>query len=137
MQTSFILFSLSVALTILQAGCGGGGGRPDSAPASNAAVVTQGRSNSDKFQEPMSRVTKIVAEILNLKPEEVYVNVPLTKQKNPADELDVVEIVMSVEEAFNIEIKDEELGDTLEDATNDLTVTKLVDIVAKKKQANK
>jgi acyl carrier protein len=139
MQTSFILFSLSVALTMLQAGCSGG--RPDSAPASNAAVVTQqGQSNSDKprqQQETLARVTKIVAEILNLKPEEVYVNVPLTKQKNPADELDVVEIVMSVEEAFNIEIKDEELGGTLEDATKDLTVTKLVDIVAKKKGANK
>jgi acyl carrier protein len=82
-------------------------------------------------------VTKIVAEILSLKPEEVDVDAPLTKQKNPADELDVVEIVMGVEEAFNIEIKDEELGGTLDDATKDLTVTKLVAIVAKKKQANK
>ncbi len=82
-------------------------------------------------------MTKIVAEILSLKPEEVDVDAPLTKQKNPADELDVVEIVMGVEEAFNIEIKDEELGGTLDDATKDLTVTKLVAIVAKKKQANK
>ncbi len=135
MQISVVLFSLCVALTILQAGCSGG--RPDSTPAANAPVVARGQSNSDKPQEPSARVTKIVAEILSLKPEEVDVDAPLTKQKNPADELDVVEIVMGVEEAFNIEIKDEELGGTLDDATKDLTVTKLVAIVAKKKQANK
>ncbi|MCA1566266.1 MAG: acyl carrier protein [Acidobacteria bacterium] len=82
-------------------------------------------------------MTKIVAEILSLKPGEVDVDVPLTKQKNPADELDVVEIVMGVEEAFNIEIKDEELGGTLDDATKELTIRRLVDIVSKKTYANK
>ena len=51
----------------------------------------------------------------------------MSKQKKEADELDVVEIIMNVEVAFNIEIKDEEVGVT------DLSVKKLADIVSQKK----
>jgi len=58
---------------------------------------------------------------------EVGVDMPLSKQKKSADELDVVEIIMNVEEAFNIEINDEEIG------VRDLSVKKLADIVLLKK----
>jgi acyl carrier protein len=58
---------------------------------------------------------------------EVDVDVPLSKQKKSADELDVVEIIMNVEDAFNIEIKDEEVGG------RDSSVKILADIVSQKK----
>jgi acyl carrier protein len=135
MQTLIILFSMSALLAVVQASCASG--HPNSPPTVNVSGITQGRSNSEKPQEVLSRVTKIVAEILSLKPEEIEVNLPLTKQKNAADELDVVEIVLRVEEAYNIEIKDEELGGTLDDVTQDLTTRRLVDIVIKRMSANK
>ena len=68
-----------------------------------------------------------MGEQLDLNVREVDLNVPLSKQKKAADDLDVVEIIINVEEAFNIEIKDEEVGVT------DLSVKKLADIVSQKK----
>ena len=135
MQTLIMLTSISTVLVFVQAGCISG--RSTSAPMEKASNVTQNQTNSHISQDVPTRVTKIVAEILSLKPEEVDVNIPLTMQKNAADELDVVEIVLSVEEAYNIEIRDEELGGTLEDVTRELTVRRLVDIVLKKRPADK
>ena len=66
---------------------------------------------------------------------EVVVDLPLSKQKKAADELDVVEIIMNVEEAFSIEIKDEEVGESLEKISGDLSFKKLADIVIKKKSS--
>ena len=80
-------------------------------------------------EEILTRVTEIVAEALTLRPDEVNVDAPLSKQKNPADDLDVIEIVMTVEHAYQIEIRDDEIGD--------LTVRKLSDIVIKRKQVSK
>lgn len=98
---------------------------------------TSASTDSDKLsQEVLARVTQIVAESLRLKPEEVNVDAALSKQKNPADELDVVEIVMMVEEAYRVEIKDEEVGGALDTATN-LTVRKLADIVVKQMGTSK
>ncbi|HVQ37806.1 MAG TPA: hypothetical protein VMS31_09745 [Pyrinomonadaceae bacterium] len=78
-------------------------------------------------------ITQIVGKQLDLTVHEVDAEAPLTKQKKPADEVDVVEIVMNVEDAFNIEIKDEEVGESLEKIAAHLSVKKLADIVAKKK----
>jgi len=64
---------------------------------------------------------------------EVDVDVPLSKQKRAADELDVVEIIMNVENAFNIEIKDEEVGESLGELGRELSVKKLAEIVSEKK----
>jgi acyl carrier protein len=61
----------------------------------------------------------------------------LSKQKNPADELDVVEIVMMVEEAYQVEIKDEEVGGTLDHVATNLTVRKLAELVVKRMGTNK
>ncbi len=126
---------MSIILALVQAGCISR--HPNSTPAGNASNVTPDRLNSDKSREVLTKVTKIVAEALTLKPEEVEVDAPLTKQKNAADELDVVEIILSVEEAYNIEIRDDDLGGTLDDVTKDLTVRKLVDIVLKMVSAKK
>lgn len=105
-----------------------------------ASPTIKFRNNSagqGSSQEVLTGVTQIVAESLRLKPEEVNVDAPLSKQKNPADDLDVVEIVMMVEEAYKVEIKDEEVVGTLDDEATDLTVRKLADIVVKQKGTNK
>ncbi|HYP42859.1 MAG TPA: phosphopantetheine-binding protein [Candidatus Nitrosocosmicus sp.] len=83
--------------------------------------------------EITARIRGIVAKILNLDSNSIDVNAPLTKQKNPADELDIIEIIMEVEEIFNIEIKDEEIGNSTEQVVKELSVKKLAEIVAKKK----
>ena len=70
---------------------------------------------------------------LDLDVRDVDADLPLSKQKKAADELDVVEIIMNVEEAFGIEIKDEEVGGSLGEVSKDLSVKKLADIVSRKK----
>lgn len=119
---------LSLLAASLQSGCGNmtphqsSGGKPASV-----------ESASFEYQRIVERISSIVGKQLDLNVREVDMNVPLSKQKKAADELDVVEIIMNVEEAFNIEIKDEEVGESLEDVSKDLSVKKLADIVSKKK----
>ena len=101
---------LSLSALLLQAGCG------------SATSV----ESTAEYQRIVGRIRDIVGNQLNLDVGDVDVGVPLSKQKKAADELDVVEIIMTVETAFNIEIKDEDVG-------RDLSVRKLADIVSKKK----
>ena len=101
------LLMLGLLAPLLHAGCGSG-----ASPAN---------------QEIVERIRDIVGRQLNLNSGEVDIDVPLSKQKKAADELDVVEIIMNVEDAFNIEIKDEEVS-------RDVSVKKLADIVSKKKK---
>ena len=89
--------------------------------------ATPHQPSSSEYQRILERISAIVGKQLDLNVREVDVDVPLSKQKKAADELDVVEIIMNVEEAFNIEIKDEEVG------VKDLSVKKLADIVSQKK----
>jgi acyl carrier protein len=83
------LLMLSLLAPLLQAGCG-----------SAASPV---------YQQIVERISGIVGRQLDLNVSEVNIDVPLSKQKKAADELDVVEIIMNVEDAFNIEINDEEV----------------------------
>lgn len=89
--------------------------------------ATPPQPSSSEYQRTLERISTIVGKQLDLNVREVDVDVPLSKQKKAADELDVVEIIMNVEEAFNIEIKDEEVG------VKDLSVKKLADIVSQQK----
>lgn len=135
MQTLLMISSIGAVLALVQAGCASGRSTP--AAAGNTSNVTRSQSDARDSREVLTRVTGIVAELLNLKPEEVDVDAPLSKQKNPADELDVVEIVLTVEDAYDIEISDEEIGGTVEQVTRELTVRKLADIVVKKRSGGK
>ena len=100
---------LSLLALLLQAGCG-------SASVESAA----------EHKRIVERISEIVGNQLDLDVRDVDEDLPLSKQKKGADELDVVEIIMTVEAAFNIKIKDEEVS-------RDLTVKELADIVSKKK----
>jgi acyl carrier protein len=78
------------------------------------------------------RIVKIFGEQLEVDPRTIDVNASLGDQKIQADELDIVELVMAVEEEFKIEIKDEEV-DLGGDLTKSVSVKKFADIVASKK----
>ena len=106
------LSTLSLLAPLLLAGCGS---------------AKHHQPSSSEYQRIVERISGIVAKQLDLNMREVDVDVPLSKQKKSADELDVVEIIMNVEDAFNIEIKDEEVGG------RDSSVKKLADIVSQKK----
>ena len=92
------------------------------------------QATTSELQNTQDKITEIVAKQLGIEPGSVDPNVPLSKQKVAADELDVVEIVMSIEEELDVEIKDEEIGDTVGEITESLSVKKLAEIVAKKKK---
>ena len=80
-------------------------------------------------------VLEQVSTILNIKKDQLLLEQPFSKQTPPADELDVVEIVMAIEEALNIEISDHALGKAvgpkgLENLPKHLTIKQLQRIVA-------
>jgi acyl carrier protein len=77
----------------------------------------------------VDRVRAEVAAILKKKSSQIDVKEPLVAQG--ADELDIVEIVMAVEEAFNAEIPDSAIGEKVGEASKDLTVEKLAEIVSR------
>jgi acyl carrier protein len=62
---------------------------------------------------------------------QIDVSKPLVAQG--ADELDIVEIVLAVEEAFGVEITDSVLEGHVGEASKTLTVQKLAEIVSKPK----
>lgn len=108
-------FSILCLLSpLLQSGCG-------------SATPERGAESAVEYQRSVERIRGIVANQLDLKVQEVDVEVPLSKLKTPADELDVVEIIMNVEDSFSVEIKDDEV------ASGTLSVKALADIVSKKK----
>ena len=116
---------LSLLAPLLLTGCGPAKPHePYGKPGEGAAV-----ESAPEYQRIVERISEIVGHQLDLNAREVDVDVPLSKQKKAADDLDIVEIVMTVEEAFKIEIKDEEVGESF----RDLTVKRLADIVSKKK----
>jgi acyl carrier protein len=108
---------LCLPLAFIQLGCSG----EPSQPASPDRAQIEGR------------VAKAFGEQFGIDPKTIDVNASLGDQKIQADELDVVEIVMRVEEEFDIEIKDEEV-DNATDLTKSLSVKTFVDIVASKKK---
>lgn len=70
------------------------------------------------------KVKDIIAEQLSAEPQIINLNTSLA-QDLKADDLDSIEIVMALEEAFSIEIPDE-------DAEKLLTVKDVVDYIKKK-----
>ena len=70
----------------------------------------------------LSRVVKVTVEKLRVKEEEVVVAASFQEDLG-ADSLDVVELVMALEDEFDIKIPDEEVGEikTVQDAVTYVT----------------
>ena len=71
-------------------------------------------------------VINIIAENLSLKPEDIKLNSDLIADLK-ADSLDVVQIIMSLEDKFDISILDE-------DAENIPTIKHIIDYITEKKK---
>ena len=80
-------------------------------------------------RQTLERVRSEVATILNKDSAQINLTMPLVEQG--ADELDVVEIVMALEEAFNVEIPDSAIGENAAEVSKTLTVQKLAEIVTR------
>ena len=76
----------------------------------------------------VEKVRQEVAKSLKKEVAQMDVRKPLGVQG--ADELDIVEIVMAIEEAFKVEIPDSAVGEKPDEIAKTLTIQKLADIVA-------
>jgi acyl carrier protein len=83
-------------------------------------------------QQTVDRVRSEVAEILGKDAAQIDVAKPLVEQG--ADDLDMLEMVMAVEEAFNIEIPESAIGEKVDEVSKTLTVKKLAKIVSKQQK---
>ena len=135
---------LILGLLFLQLGCTGESSQtaptpvassasPQRTPTANITPAPPPPVKSTAATEVTSEVRKIVADTLGLKPDDVGADTPLSKLKKPADELDVVEIIMRVEERFDIEIRDDELaGSDISTVTN-ITPRQIADLVERRR----
>lgn len=131
-RVTIVILSSLICLTVLiNFGCGK---KPSSVASTNRPMANL-QTQTDKLdnQQITNRIREIIALQLSLDSTAVDVNAPLTKQKVAADELDIVEIIMSIEEAFGIEIKDEEVSGTNGELSETVSVKKLAEIVSRKK----
>ena len=92
-----------------------------------------GGCGSQISQQTVDRVRSEVATILNKDKAQIDVAKPLAAQG--ADELDIVEIVMAVEEAFRVEIPDSALGENVSEISKTLTVQRIAEIVSRQQKA--
>jgi acyl carrier protein len=126
--TTLSMICLAAALTVAT---------PDSAYAEQRAAAPKATTGSTVVRSVdaklLEQVRKIAADILRVKPRDIAVDVPLSKQKFRADDLDMVEIVMALEEAYKMEIRDNELGRDNKEIMSTMSVRKLAEIVARKR----
>ena len=108
---AFSILSTLLLLCVFLLGCG----RSQSGPPGQQQVVDRVRSEA--------------AKILKKYPSQIDISKPLAALG--ADDLDVVEIVIAVEEACKVRIPDNALGDKPDEVSKTLTVQELADIVSK------
>jgi acyl carrier protein len=97
-----------------------------------SSLLLCGGCGSRPNQQTVERVRSEVAAILTKDVAQIDVAKPLVAQG--ADELDIVEIVMAVEEAFKLEIPDSAIGENIGEATKILTVEKLAEVVSRQQK---
>lgn len=133
---NYRLFVFSTILAFLcQSGCANKASSQIS-PIKNVGN-TEEQSNLPDYEQTKKRIIDIVAKQLGVESKEINADAPLSKQNVAADELDVVEIIMNVEDVFGVEFKDAEIGVKVEDIPNTLSVRKIADIVFEKKKQKK
>jgi acyl carrier protein len=104
-------------------------------PSCHSKSTSQTTGTEFSQGEIVSKVRQIVARKLEVDPNTIDVDTSISKQKIPADELDAVEIILEVENAFQIEIKEEEVGGSSQGLADRLSVRRLSEIVEQKKAA--
>ncbi len=97
-----------------------------------AVLLVCAGCGSRPTQQTVDRVRSEVATILKKNSTQIDVAKPLVAQG--ADELDIVEIVMAVEEAFKVDIPDSAIGENVGEASKTLTVQKLAEIVSREQR---
>ena len=111
--------SLASAILVALLWCAGCGSKP----ASQAQSVAQEQPEAQMVE----RVRSEAAKILKKEGAQIDVAKPLVAQG--ADDLDIVEIVMAVEETFKVEIPDSAIDDNAAGGKT-LTVQKLAQIIS-------
>jgi len=91
-------------------------------------------SGSAENQKVLDVVKRIVGKDLELDPRSIDSDTPLSKLG--ADGLDAVEIIMKIDEFFNVEIKDEDVGGSDISQLPNLTIRALAEIVIRTKAAS-
>jgi acyl carrier protein len=94
-------------------------------------VAARAKAQRGQMPPPSTVVERVKAEvagILKKEASQIDVKEPLIAQG--ADELDVVEIVMALEEAFQVKIPDSAIGGNVGEVSRTLTVEKLAEIVS-------
>ena len=91
-----------------------------------------GGCGSQPAKQTVDRVRSEVATILKKDAAQIDVTTPLVAQG--AGELDIVEIVMAVEEAFKVEIPDSAIAQKGGEMSKTLTVQKLAEIVSRQQK---
>ncbi len=129
------IISITILVFLIQFGCADKTSSQTS-PIKNVENAAK-QSNLPDYEQIKKRIVDIVAKQLGIESKEINADAPLSKQKIAADELDVVEIIMNVEDAFSVEIKDADVSAKVEDIPNTLSVKKLADIVFEKKKQKK
>jgi len=108
LRTSQALIWMWLAFCLVQAGCAGKSSGPD--------------------QKVVNVVLVEAVKILKKDVNQIDVAKPLMAQG--ADELDMIELVMAVEDALKVEIPDSALGDNVPEAQKTLSIEKLAEIVS-------
>ena len=67
-------------------------------------------------QDDVDQILTIVAGYFEIDPAQIELYAPINDLPSSADELDVVQLLMAIEERLNVEIKDEELERLLDTA---------------------
>lgn len=100
--------------------------------AAERAKAMQRQRMDQSPEKVVDRVRSEVATILKKDSAKIDVTKPLVAQG--ADELDIVEIVMAVEEAFKVEIPDSAIGENANETSKTLTVVNLAEIVSRQQR---
>lgn len=114
------------------------GGSPVHAPSARESVARP--AFPAPRSDTLARVQKAVAEVIGVAPSAIPPAATLSKLPRPVDDLDVVEVVLALEETFQIEIPDGDLvraagGEPLSGLGETLTVEKLAALVEARAKA--
>jgi acyl carrier protein len=139
-STIRVLLAVFCGATVLcVCGCSRNMDRQTAAPKAKKASAPTVQTESKAATGTRDKIIRIVAELLETKPEQIDPDKPLSHPSIGADELDVAEIVMELEDAFDIELTDEAITDSktgnAEPSVNKLAET--VDSILLKKSQSK